>query len=294
MREKKVNILKMSYVEIRKKLRKLRLEKLRKDILHYYKDNKKEEFCKIVKYLEKNKIRCYNYEYVHAYQNMDVDVHYDKERELWYVMYKNKKMYMKKGWTKEQVQEYYRFLMIEQDEESPHLYFTKEFQGKKYRKVIDLGCAEGNFSLDIIDDCEKIYMFECDPGWIEALRATFDPWKEKVEIVPLFVSNVIKDNAVTLDDYFKNNYKHIDLIKIDIEGEEIHALEGAKILLKKNSQVNLLICAYHYQNEEIDIRKCLKGWNIKCREGYIVMIDDKKQRKPYLRHGILEACRELR
>ena len=52
---------------------------------------------------------------------------------------------------------------------SPHCYKiqTEEFIGKT---VFDCGVAEGNFALDIIDFVEKIYLVECDKGWLKALK----------------------------------------------------------------------------------------------------------------------------
>ena len=222
---------------------------------------------------------------------MNVTVCFDESVGLYYVVHNNNKMYMKKGWTSEQAREYYRFITIEQDNLSPHLYFTEDLKNKNFKKVVDLGAAEGNSTLDIIERCEHAYVFECDPNWIEALKATFKPWQDKVDIITGFVSNATQDGTLTLDDYFKDDSEDVDLIKIDVEGEELPVLQGSSHILEKNKQVRLLICAYHYQDEENQIRSYLSGWNIKNRNGYIVMIDDKRQRKPYLRRGILEATR---
>lgn len=283
--------LKNSVDAVKKILRRKRLDILRKKIISYCKEHYDAEFREIGEYLESNALECYNYYYTRKYKELNVNVCYDKKLNLFYVVHKNKKMYMKKGWTESQVKNYYRFIEIEQDELSPHLYFTKELQNKSFRKVVDLGAAEGNFTLEIIDRCDKAYIFECDSGWIEALNATFAPWKEKVTIVPTFVSNVTRENMTTLDQYFKDNLEEIDLLKIDIEGQEIQALQGAKKILDQNKQIRMLICAYHYQNEESEIQAYLNGWHLEHRNGYIVMIDDKRQKKPYLRRGILEASR---
>jgi predicted RNA methylase len=43
--------------------------------------------------------------------------------------------------------------------------------------VADLGAAEGNFSLSIINKVKKIYIFEYDKEWVEALKAPFG-WAE--------------------------------------------------------------------------------------------------------------------
>lgn len=287
----KVETAKRCLINVRKFFRKQRLQYLKKNILRYCSHNNNSEYDEIVKFLKSNPVECYNYNYTKKYKNMNVAVCFDESVGLYYVVHNNNKMYMKKGWTAEQAREYYRFIAIEQDNLSPHLYFTEDLKNKRFKKIVDLGAAEGNFTLDTIERCEHAYVFECDPNWIEALKATFRPWQDKVHLITAFVSNTTQDGTLTLDDYFKDDSEDIDLIKIDVEGEELPVLQGSSHILQKNKQVRLLICAYHYQNEENEIRSYLSGWNIKNRNGYIVMIDDKKQRKPYLRRGILEATR---
>jgi FkbM family methyltransferase len=45
---------------------------------------------------------------------------------------------------------------------------------------------------------------------------------------------------VALDDYFKRGQR-VDLIKMDIQGYEFHALRGARRVLEENSNINLLL-----------------------------------------------------
>lgn len=108
-------------------------------------------------------------------------VHWDNTCEMYYVIHRGKKMYYpKKGWDPLRIHQHYKYLCMEQDEDSPHKYETVDFEVKTGDIIADIGAAEGIWALDYADIAGKIYLFECDPDWIEALRKTFEPWKDKV------------------------------------------------------------------------------------------------------------------
>ena len=186
----------------------------------------------------------------------------------------------------------YRGLLIDQDIESPHLYLTEGFKLTSQDVIADIGAAEGNFSLSNVEHVKKAYLFESDSEWIEALQATFKPWKDKVEIINSFVTNYDSDSTVNISTFYKK-HNDISFFKVDIEGEEQNFLNACVPIFKENSNIKLAICTYHKHNDEVDFTKQLKSLNFKVKhsKGYMLYFYDKSIRPPYFRRGLLRASK---
>ena len=78
------------------------------------------------------------------------------------------------------------------------------------------------------------HIVEGDHDWIEALKETFKPYKEKVRIIEAFASSQSFGKYIKLDDVLDGG---IDLVKMDIEGSEKKALIGAKEHIKIFAQL---------------------------------------------------------
>lgn len=178
----------------------------------------KEEISDIIMFLKNNPIQVFPYEFTKKYCKKE-KVYVDSEGYK-YINYNGKKLYGKERWDDEQFIKYYNMLLKEQDYRSPHCYFsTNNNRPKKDDIVVDIGGAEGIFSLSVIDDVKKIYIFEGDTEWIEPLRRTFSPWSYKVEIVEKYIGKEVGDNIITLDEFFLN--KDVTFLKADIEGGKV-------------------------------------------------------------------------
>ena len=232
------------------------------------------EIQEVIQNVKKDGLKVFNYPFADKYKDMPIKVFWDEDKKLFYVIYHDKKMYMsKKKTSEEQVKEYLRFLYMEQDDDSPHKYLTEKFDIEKMSVVVDAGVAEGNFALDIIDRVKKLILIEADDDWIEALQYTFEPYKEKVQIIKGFLGNVNEGNNITLDNILSG--EHIDFIKMDIEGSEPDALRGATTLLK-NCKPKLDICVYHNEFDQKEVVQILErfDYNIKLSKGYMVFLTD--------------------
>lgn len=228
------------------------------------------------------------YENTRKYSKNDIEVIYDISCKMNYVMHNGKRLYFPARFDKS-IKNYYNALRKEQDAQSPHRYEVDGFIVREGDIIADVGAAEGNWALDNIEKAGRVYLFETDGFWVEALSKTFEPWKEKVTIVNKFVSNKNTKNETTLDEYFKD--KRLDFIKADIEGAEISLLLGAKNVLADNSNLKLLICTYHRQDDGKRIKEILEssGYYTEYSQKYMLYINDPELEEPYIRRGLIRA-----
>jgi hypothetical protein len=270
----------------------------KKDIIrnHFLSLNPNEQEQDIQEIIEHFK-KCYFYErffifpyaFTEKYYNFKIDVLYDKTCDMHYVFHENKRMYFPE---KINASDYYKALCLEQDEDSPHRYQTNDFTPKNGDVIIDIGAAEGFWALTYADIAKKIYLFECDSDWIQALQKTFEPFKEKTVIVNKYVSNASEGDNITLDDYFQN--ETIDFIKADIEGMEPKLLEGATKILTREKSLRLLLCAYHKKNDAEELKKYLDelGFITEYSKKYMLYhCYDKILEEPYTRRGLVRAAK---
>jgi hypothetical protein len=246
----------------------------------------------VIDFLTNNSLSVFPYDFSKKYNAQDINVYDDKENKMKYVLHNGKKMYFPRGWKQINIQRYYNGLLIEQDAESPHCYETCKFQIENGDIAADIGAAEGIFGLSNIEKIKKLYLFECDEKWIEALRQTFMPWKEKVEITNKYISDKTYENFITIDNFIGK--KEINFIKADIEGAEIELLTGANKTLSMQKNLKLVLCAYHRQNDAQDLKRILeeKGFSTEFSKGYMIFIWDKFLSPPYLRKGLIRAQRQ--
>lgn len=242
----------------------------------------------IAKYLFfSRRLPFFPYSFTKKYKKKEIEVFYDEERYP-YVYHNEKRLYMKKEWTKKRCQEYYTSLLCEQDKLSPHRYITtSDRKPNKDDIIADVGAAEGIFALEVVENAKKLYLFEYDTGWYRPLCKTFEPWIDKIEIVQKFVGAEYTDEMTTLDVFFRN--KEVTFLKADIEGAEEDMLRGGEITFAKKLK-KVLICTYHVPGIQDKIEKFFEknGFVYRYNPGYVIYIYDKNTfYKPYLRRCLV-------
>lgn len=162
-------------------------------------------------------------------------------------------------------------------------YFDLDIIPKSKNEVlVDVGAYVGDSALDFIlsygENYKKIYSYEITEKMIVIMKNNLKNHKNIV-----FLNKAVKDkkglvyvdekgdissnqtslagekpvDCVTLDDDIK---ERIDLIKMDIEGDELKALKGAQKHIRKDSP-KLLISIYHKNDHYFQIPKYINTLN---------------------------------
>ncbi len=142
---------------------------------------------------------------------------------------------------------------------------------KKKDVVVDIGANIGYYTLifaSLVSDKGKVFAFEPDPEnfallikniQINGYKNIISEQKAVSDIdgkVRLFQNNknksdhriydsndnrkAIEVDAVNINDYFRDTHFTINLIKIDIQGAEIMALQNIDAILKKNMDIRII------------------------------------------------------
>lgn len=202
-------------------------------------------------------------------------------------------MYLKHSYAFKEIdgKKYVGDMWWEQDPNSPHLYEKGQVIVEQGDILVDAGVCEGNFTLHNIDKIKKAYLIECDRAWMEALEYTFRPFKNKIQYCDKFLSDHDSSDTICLDTLIDEK---VNFIKMDIEGEEINALNGAKKVLTRSDSLKCAICSYHRHNDEQRIKQILQsyGFRTEVSDGYMLFASDSYvQKNPELRRGVVRGVK---
>lgn len=242
-----------------------------------------------LRYLKNHKYTPFPYNWAHKYDRVLPEVFYDKENRIFYILFEGKKMYFPRSFSMTHVIWNVRRLLKEQDMQSPHLYLNDGFLVEPGSVVIDAGVAEGNFALSVIDEAQRVYLVECDKEWMEALKLTFDPWKDKVVFIEKYMSDIESETTICLDSLMIPEPGFSYFIKLDIEGFEQKALSGMKRMVISGDQIKMDVCTYHRLNDYNEIEATLLAYGFTCRgsDGFVLYSETGEE--PTFRKALIRA-----
>jgi len=257
---------------------------------HYKNDPEVQE---IISFLKSNQIEMIPYAFKKEYDKTELEVKIDTIDDLFVVNVNGNDIYFPKEMSVDYIRDSVRVGLVEQDDRSPHKYLPINSLHIGGDVAVLCGGSDGMYALQIVNLFKKIYLFEANTAWIKPIKKTLKNHLDKIEIVPLFVSDKNSFNKITLDSFFSEKREEVNYIQADIEGEELKMLKGASKLINDSSDLKLALCCYHTDQQEVEILNFLNEHNYKVAtsKGYLLMWMQYPLLPPYLRRGVLYATR---
>ncbi len=248
----------------------------------------------VLVFLKKSPLHIFPYDFPEKYKAAGIRIEKDEDKGLLFTFWEGKKLYYKNGYQIKKAQTYFNSLLLEQDPNSPHCYLTADFDVNEGDVIVDVGAAEGNFSLSVIEKARQVFLFEVEKDWIKALEATFEPWKDKVTIVQKYVSDVDNEQCIKLDTFFGEK-QPVNFIKADVEGAEAQVINGANDLINRQKDLRIAVCTYHRQTDAQELDELLKtkGFKNHFSDKYMIFHYGSSNvvEPPYLRKAVLRAVK---
>lgn len=264
----------------------------------YLAEDGSEPFRDEIEYICSHGMQVFPYEQLKRLET--VESGYDATLKMPFVLHNGKKLFFPQDVSVEKAEWSYRNFIERENllggnytKKMPHCYQSEQFKVDEGDVFVDVGAAEGLVSLDVIDRVSKVYIIESDPKWKKALRATFEPYKEKCVIISKLVTNRNGRKTITLDRLLENEKDRSIFVKMDIEGYEKTVLEAAKDFLSKRDNIKLACCTYHF-DEDAQIISSLfdqMGYHYEFSDGWMLFLPTitSLQHPPFFRHGVLRA-----
>ena len=268
----------------------IRARWMKHKIIRFLEGSSNREHHEIANYLRRNPISVFPYQYCKNYNLKDIRVERDPDTDLLVVQEEYKRIYLRKKYRSLfRAKRYYNGILIEQDKCSPHRYISEKFYPPQDCIILDIGGAEGYFGLQYIDIAKKVYIFECDSEWEQALQYTYRNYGDKVQIIHKYVSDHSDDKNICLDDFIREHDLMDEklFIKIDAEGAEPLIIDGMREILDNHADIWLALCTYHATEHEKIFREKFKDCEIEQSEGYMLYYYDFDFAEPYLRRGVM-------
>ncbi|MCQ2960640.1 MAG: hypothetical protein MJ198_10730 [Bacteroidales bacterium] len=273
------------------------------EIMMYYDVHSKEseQYKEELDFIAKNGLSIFPYRKTKTLPY--VETGFDNGLTMPWVLHNNKKLYFPSCFSIEQAELTYRNFIENENilggsyrTKSPHQYQSETFKIEDGDVLVDVGCAEGLVALDAIEKVKKVYLIESDLKWIDALSATFAPYKDKVVIVNKLVAECDSNTSITLATLLKNEKDNSLFIKMDIEGYETSVIAASKDFLCARDKTKLVCCTYHKNNDEAELKSMFEsyGYTTEFSDGYMLFVLDGTIKPPFFRHGVIRAyCNEL-
>lgn len=234
------------------------------------------------------------YEFVFDPKYRAIAIHRDRRAGHFFAMYNSRRIYFPKQWSEKKCFHYFQSVWVEQNGRSPHRYRLWDMPVND-QTVIDIGAAEGNFSVEAAEVARRVVLAEGDPLWWGALELTFAPFRSKVRLIKAFVEadNDSGGEAVSMRNLISS--ERPSLVKMDVEGAARDLLQSVHELLERAEGPDFVVATYHYPSESSEVKQLLEacGYRTNKSEGWMLVPFDTNQQPPYFREALIHATKSV-
>ncbi len=226
-----------------------------------------------------------------------------REGKLPYVLHHGKRLFFPKSSTPARVKNTYRTFIEKENivsvsgengflAKTPHAYQGGSVCIKEGDVIVDVGAAEGLFSLDVAERASRIVLFENDPQWFAPLERTFAPWADKTLLVRKTVGDGDTRHSVRLATILRDIPGNGFFVKMDIEGAEVPVISASSDFLRWNKDIRLACCTYHNAGDAKSLERlfCEAGYFTEFSDGWMLPTA-RRLSPPYFRRGVIRACK---
>lgn len=261
-------------------------------------DERSQPYKEELEFVLKNGIRNFPYEQQKTLET--VESGFDKSKKMPFVLHQGKRLYFPSDFSPKDAEKQYRGFIEKENllgggymKKAPHQYQTENFKVELGDVFVDVGAAEGLVALDVVEKASKLYIIESNRYWIPALKATFEPYKNKCVIVKKMVSDKNSLKSITLSKLLSKEINSPIFIKMDIEGHEANVLESSAGFLSDAPFAKVACCTYHKWGDAEKIVSFFDrlGYKHEFSEGWMLqwIVEDDPLYPPFFRHGVLRA-----
>jgi hypothetical protein len=221
-----------------------------------------------------------------------------------FVLHGSRRLFFPKNWTRSKVEKTYRSF-VEQENiigegekyprplaKTPHQYMGGPVKVESGDVVVDIGAAEGLFSLNIAERASKIVLIENDSQWFAPLERTFEPFQDKTVIVKKAVGDRDSRHSIRLSTALRDVPDDRVFVKMDIEGAEVSVVDASRDLLGSPRDIRWACCTYHRANDADALEKIFRseGYSTEFSDGWMLFLHHRLE-PPFFRHGVIRAWR---
>lgn len=295
------NLSFLSKNNLRQEIKQIDKINILQDIILYHSLSNDSEYIEEIGYLKSiSDLDIFPYKQLRKLEKIEAG--YDSKHQLNFVIHDNKKLYFPKKYSlSTSVETYRNFIESEcilggdYRKKCPHQYQTASFPVKPTDTVIDIGCAEALFSLDIVEKVKNLILIESDDIWKKPLEATFHQYSEKVKIINKLVCSEDSATTTTLSSILDEIEYNGLFIKMDIEGAEVEVMKSITDTLCSGKDIRISCCTYHNENDASDIEKIINDLNTSHNlnlkyhfsDGYMLPYPISHLFPPYFRKSII-------